>query len=209
MCEPILSGQADAVAGGVRLASHLERDWMQPAHRTWLADTGYLDPTAPHEMVGGNMAFGRHVLDRVPRFDPELGLGALGQGEDSLFSWQLVRAGYRIASALDVAVEHRFDPRRLLRASFLASAERRGRTIAYQRYHWEHTDLPDWARRLRRWRLRFLLHRLAAPQRPREGMPLWEMHAREQIALLRHWPTEAARPRNYERFGLVKRDPHS
>ena len=203
LCRPILSRTADAVAGGVRLAPHLERPWMERTHRTWLADTGYLDPREPQEMVSANMAIGRHVLARVPAFDPELGPGALGQGEDALLSWQLLRAGFQIAPALDVAVEHHFDASRLQRASFRDAAERRGRTLAYQQHHWEHLTVPDAGLRVRRARLRLWLRSLASPRRA-EGMPVWEMDLRERIAFLRQWRIESTRPRNYERFGLVK-----
>jgi glycosyltransferase involved in cell wall biosynthesis len=205
MCEPVLSGTADAVAGGVRLAPHLERPWMRPVHRAWLAETSYIDAERPQEMVSANMAIGRHVLARVPGFDPELGPGALGQGEDALFSWQLLRAGFRIAPALQVSVEHHFDPRRLSRTGFREAAERRGRTMAYLGYHWRHDEPPDAARRLRRRSVRFLLGRVAAPGRSREGMSPWELHEREQLACLRHWCRLRGQPRNYDRLGLVKR----
>jgi glycosyltransferase involved in cell wall biosynthesis len=207
MARPILTGAADAVAGGVRIAPHLERPWMERVHRTWLADTGYIRRGAPQEMVGANMALGRHVLARVPAFDPELGPGALGQGDDSLFSWQLLRAGFRIADALDVAVEHHFDPRRLLRASFHQSAERRGRVLAYQRHHWEHLTFPH--ERLHGLRAAVSLrvrHVICRRERTRsEGMPAWELFAIERRAFLRQWRIEQRRPRNYERFGLRKR----
>jgi glycosyltransferase involved in cell wall biosynthesis len=207
MCRPILAGAADAVAGGVHIPPSLERSWMEPLHRAWLADTGFIDPHTPHEMVSANMAIGRHVLARVPGFDHELGPGALGQGEDALFSWQLLHAGFRIGPALDVAVEHHFDPHRLVRRSFRDTAERRGRALAYQDYHWKHVDLPDARRRLHRRWVRFLLARARDWRSPlrREGMATWEMLAREQLAFLRQWQVESARPRNYERFGLVKR----
>ncbi len=204
MCAPILAGRADAVAGGVRLAPHLERPWMERPHRTWLADTGYLDPHAPQEFVSANMAIGRHVLERVPAFDPELGPGALGLGEDALFSWQLLRAGFAIAPALDVAVEHHFDARRLTRRGFRDAAAHRGRTLAYQRHHWEHLEVPEVARRFRRRRLKFALGMVTHPFPPTEGMPIWEMFLREDLAFLRHYRLERTRPRNYERFGLIK-----
>jgi glycosyltransferase involved in cell wall biosynthesis len=204
MSRPIVEGAADAVAGGVRLAPHLERPWMERVHRTWLAETVFLDPRQPQEMVGANMAFGRHVLAVVPAFDPELGLGAFGQGEDSLFSWQLVRAGFRLRGALEVAVEHHIDPRRLLRASFGEAAVRRGRVLAYQRHHWEHLSVPHpWRRRLRA-SLALALRRAREPQAQHlvEGMPAWEMLALEHLAFLRQWRIEQRRPPNYDRFGL-------
>jgi len=207
MCRPILRGDADAVAGGVRVASHLRRPWMRPLHLTWLASTEYIDRTTPQEMVSANMAFGRHVLARVPGFDAELGPGALGQGEDALFSWQLLRAGFRIAPALDVAVEHHFEPSRLLRPSFRETAHRRGHTLAYQRHHWEHVELPDANRRFRRKLVRLALLRVRRWREclASEGMPEWEMLALENLAFLRRWTVERARPRRYDRFGLVAR----
>jgi GT2 family glycosyltransferase len=205
MCRPILTGRADAVAGGVTLAAHLRRPWMRPLHLTWLASTEYIDRDAPQEMVSANMALGRHVLARVPGFDPALGPGGLGQGEDALFSWQLREAGFRIAGALDVRVEHHFEPARLRRTSFAETARRRGRTLAYQRHHWEHLELADAARRLRRKRLRLALDRV---RRWRdllagEGMAEWEMRALENLEFLRRWDAERARPRRYERHGLA------
>ena len=77
MSEPILSGRADAVVGGVRIAPHLERCWMESTHRTWLAGTQDINPKQPERMVGASMAFARQVLDKVPQFDTELGPGRL------------------------------------------------------------------------------------------------------------------------------------
>jgi hypothetical protein len=110
MCEPILLGKAQAVAGGVRIAPKLHRPWMEALHRGWLASTEGIDPAAPYTMFGANMGFSREVLSKVPAFDTELGPGALGFGDEMLFSWQLLEAGYQIHGALDVAVEHHFEP---------------------------------------------------------------------------------------------------
>ena len=205
LCAPILACAADAVAGGVRLAAHLERPWMTARHRTWLASTEWLAAGAPEEMVGANMALGRHVLAAVPSFDVELGAGALGYGEEALFSQQLLRAGFRIASAFDAMVEHHVDPARLTRAGFAKAAELRGRTLAYRRHHWEHLEIPHPARRFRRRWLRLAVGRLAHPRPAPEGMANWEMSLREDVAFLHQWRIEHTRPRNYERHGLVKR----
>jgi hypothetical protein len=189
------------------LAPHLLRPWMESPHRIWLASTEFIDPAAPGEMVGANMAFGRHTLTKVPAFDQELGPGALGQGADSLFSWQLARAGFRIGSALNVAADHHFDPDRLTRKSFLASAAKRGRTLAYQRWHWCHEGLAHPTRRLAVRLMRLARGRLAerSTGRSAEGISVWEMYLMEEIHFLRRWRTERTRPRNYERRGLVRR----
>src|SRR5688572_15573077 len=102
MCGPILRGEADAVAGGVRLAPHLERPWLTDFLRVWVACTDGIDSDHPTSMVGANMAFSRKVLERVPAFDPELGPGALGFDDEAMFAWQLLEAGYRLLAAPDV-----------------------------------------------------------------------------------------------------------
>ena len=85
MCEPIWSGRADMVAGGVRLAPPLARDWMTPSLRSFLSSTELLSAVDPAWVVAANLAFSRRVLARVPAFDPELGPGALGFEDEVLF----------------------------------------------------------------------------------------------------------------------------
>jgi GT2 family glycosyltransferase len=91
-------------------------------------------------MVGANMAFHRRVLDKVPGFDVELGPGpeGLGNFEDTMFSWQLIAAGYKLVGALDVAVEHHFDLTRLAWENVVDSARKMGRSHAFVFYHWRH-----------------------------------------------------------------------
>ena len=80
MCEPILSGRGDAVAGGVIIPPNLLRPWMTPMHRSMMCETTRLGGAAPTEFVGANLAFGRHVLEKVPWFDTELGPGHRSHG---------------------------------------------------------------------------------------------------------------------------------
>ncbi len=207
MCEPFLQRKANLVAGGVRIAPHLVRSWMTLRHRSYLAATDWLDPQAPHSAVGANIAFSRDLLQRVAGFDPELGPGRLGFGEEELFCAQLVKAGIPIYGRLDVAVEHHFDPSRLKRASWLETAERRGRVNAYITYHWHNRDY-----RLARLRLALAVAKLAAHRAlsgkpPEEGCGEREMQLLYQIGELKQYQIERHRPRNYERHGLVKRGP--
>ena len=111
MCQLIEKGEADVTAGEVTLAPDLERDWMTPFHRGWLADTRGL----PKERLpfGVNMAFHRRVLKAVPTLDTDLGPGALGSGEEILFALQLKEAGFRIVAVPSV-IEHHFQASRLL-----------------------------------------------------------------------------------------------
>ncbi|HEX8187467.1 MAG TPA: glycosyltransferase [Pyrinomonadaceae bacterium] len=206
MCAPLLAGGAHAVAGGVRIAPHLERPWMGWMHRACLASTDSLDPREPEHMVGANMAFSREVLERVPAFDTELGPGASGFHDESLFSAQLRRAGYRIASAFGVTVEHHFDESRLGRESFLDTVRKMGRSSAYWAYHWEHEEVRRPRVELALARLRLAKWRVQRGRECRgpEGMPEWEMVLLKRVHFYRQYLRERVRPRNYERHGLVK-----
>jgi glycosyltransferase involved in cell wall biosynthesis len=141
MGRPILDGKADAVAGGVGFPPDIAVALAQPpfsSRRSWFASTEELNREAPTRMVGANMAFHRHVLDRVPGFDVELGPGALGFDDETLFSWQLLVAGYKLVGALDVVVEHHFDTSRLTEEGLIDLARKMGHSHAFVYYHWEH-----------------------------------------------------------------------
>ncbi len=207
MCEPILSGKADAVAGGVRFAPHLLRGWMTLEHRSSLASTERLNLDTPEEMVGANMAFARKVLEKVPKFDVNLGPGALGFGDDTLFSFQIKQAGYTLAGALDTVVEHHFDPARLTRKSHLEAAAKIGRTRGYLAHHWLHEDVaqPRLCLAKRLLRLRYARVRRRNEVAQPEGVPLWEKNVLMDIFFYRQYLQERTKPRLYERKGLVKR----
>lgn len=162
LCAPILSGHTDAVAGQVSLAPQLQRPWMTPLHRAWLAETAWLDAPGIVGMVGANMAFHRDALSKTPGFCEALGPGALGYGDDQLFAWQLAAAGFRITRATTPAVVHYPNPNRLLRKAWLAAAEARGRSQAWIGLHWfgwkarcAPLKLHFARMRLNRWRARF------------------------------------------------------
>jgi glycosyltransferase involved in cell wall biosynthesis len=202
---PLASGQADAVSGRVTLAPHLRRPWMRPIHEAWLAATDYLDAESPTTAVGANMAVRRAVLSRVPGYDPELGPGRLGLWEDTLFSLQLREAGFRLRSAPAAAVEHHFEPERLLRAGFLARARAEARSSAYVAWHWRHES----PRRARTTIVRWYLH-LAAKRLLRwrdwhssEGIAEWELNLLTGIEFDRYFLRESKRPRRYAPRGLA------
>ena len=206
MIAPIVEGRADAVAGGVRLAPHLQRDWLTPVHKAKLADTGLMRNEAPGMLVGANMAFSRRILARVPGFDPELGPGALGFHDEGLFGEQLQLAGFRLGGALDTIVEHHPESNRLLRSSWLHSARAFGRSSAYMLHHWHHGTMTwPYLRLLRKqaqlalWRLR---HKI--PPDDSEGMALEEIGMQQNIFQLQQYLIERKRPHNYQKRGLVK-----
>lgn len=206
MIAPIVEGRAQAVAGGVTIAPHLMRFWMEAHHKMWLASTYHYKPDAPTGLIGANMALSRAVLDRVPGYDPELGSGGLGFGEETLFAEQIKRAGFKIGGALDVAVEHHFDASRLQRQSLLERARTGGESFAYIHYHFQHMKyrLPRlrlglaWLK-LQSWRIRN--RRLC---REPEGLSEKEMML---VHDFHHWKgflRQTKRARNYSDHGFVK-----
>lgn len=197
---PLRNGRLDAVSGHVTLAPHLERDWMQPLHRSWLAAPQNGD-SGPPELIGVSMAFRRQVLEKVPGFDGVLGAGALGFGEDSLFSWQLTEAGFRLGCERCARLTHHPDPARLLEGAWVKAARARGRTQAYLRHHWLHEDVPQpWVREWW-WRCKLRL-RDRNPRPEREGCPCWKISYWAQIEMCQAFRRERLRPRRYERRGL-------
>lgn len=207
MCRPIASGEGDAVAGGVVFPTELER--RIPCRAGWFASTSEIPVHSPDRFVGANMAFHRRILSHVPAFDTELGPGALGFGDETLFAMQTIQAGFRLVSRFEVAVEHHFGPTRLTRASMLDTAWRIGRSHAYIAYHWRHVsatwsklhDAKCWAGLLGR-RLIYS-PKCFVLQRPEE----WELKRVEAAGYRSQLVREEGRARNYERFGLVKRNP--
>jgi glycosyltransferase involved in cell wall biosynthesis len=194
---PFARRDVSAVTGPVWIAPDLVRPWMRSTHRSWLAET-----TRSTDGVGANLAIRREVLADVPRFDPELGPGALGLWEDTLFLRQVRSAGHRIVTADDAPAIHHFSSERLDRAAWLRHAAAQGRSEAYVGWHWEHA--PDHAALSRELALqvRLLFRRL---RRRRDGpAPEWELDLIAGIAFERQWRRERQRRRAYSRHGLVK-----
>jgi glycosyltransferase involved in cell wall biosynthesis len=209
LASPLLSGRGDAAVGQIDLAPHLQRSWMTDLHKRWLAT-----PDAPlrrgTELIGANMGFHRSMLELVPGFDPELGPGALGFGDDTLFSWQLQEAGARLLEVPGARNVHHPDPARLQRRQWLRAAVARGRTLAYLSHHWLHHTVTA-PRAIAAYYLAKLMARrsLDRPMRDdAEGCPRWEISFLSRIAKYRQFATERRRTRNYTRRGLKKLDSH-
>lgn len=188
MIAPIRSGRADAVAGGVKLAPHLQRSWqdVDPWLTSLLATTHTLDPDTPQRMVGANMAVARHVFQQLPPFDPNLDAGSpIGLGGETLFSLQLQNAGFHLAAAFSVVVEHHCNPDRLSRMSYLKATEKVGRSQGYIDYHFKGAPIRPVRHAVELgWRYVKLavgcLLRYSDTRQP-EGLPGWEMALRTQI----------------------------
>jgi glucosyl-dolichyl phosphate glucuronosyltransferase len=204
MCGPIAGGEADAVAGGVRMAPHLLRDWMKGVHNGWLAvsNEGFFRSS----MTGANMAFSRKVLAKVPAFDPELGPGASGYSDDTLFSLQLNQAGFVIAKRYEVVVEHWIDEARLKHSSWIDAARKRGRTKAYLAHHWHHTSVESVLPKLLLASLRLLKWRVTHPngQVDAEGCAEEELWLERSVSFHKQFLIERRRPRAYAQHGTVK-----
>lgn len=204
--QPIAEGKYDALAGKVSIAPQLSRAWMGKMHLGWLASTDYLDPVAPDRAVGANMSFSRRVLERVYGFDAELGPGALGLWEDTLFSLQLREAGFRLGNASDASVVHHFDPSRLSRAAFLGRARAEGKSSAYVAWHWRHDIRSGCMARIANCNIHLLLKRMLRWKdwHRTEGVAEWEMYLVGGIAFERHFLFESGRPHAYDKRGSRK-----
>jgi glycosyltransferase involved in cell wall biosynthesis len=202
---PLRDGRYDAVAGRIVLAPHLARPWIRPEYAVRLAVlNGLMEGEV--EMFCANMGIRRSVLHKVPAFDPELGPGALGFGEDTLFSWQVALAGFRLGFVEQAVAVHHPDPSRLRRSAWLDSARKRGRTRAYLLHHWRHEALPFPRLCWLGLAAKLFLRRIIQPPGALhdEGCPLWEMGYLRGMAQYRHFLVERRRPRNYAKQGLVK-----
>lgn len=136
MCMPMVQGEADAVQGMVLPAPELRRPWLKGIYADAMAIVEPGRAGSPQSLVGANMAFRRSVLKAVPCFETELGAGAAGFGEDTLFGIMIHRAGYRMVYAHDAVVEHHFEPGRLAATSFLQWAARASRASALMDVKW-------------------------------------------------------------------------
>ena len=207
MLDPLAGGRADAVAGGVVLAAELQKPWMSSMHRAWLAETCWLERGSPQSYVGANMAIARHVLEKVPQYDEALGPGALGYGDDVLFSSQLRHAGYCIADALDVCVIHHPESERLTKKSWLKAAWARGLSRAHVGHHWDHWPCRGGRLKTARTAAALAWWRLRHPRKiDDEGCDEAELRLVFEHAVAVGHLNESNHARHYEKNGLKRRE---
>lgn len=209
MCLPILENRVDAVAGGVRLPSSYNEALSglpDSCFRPWFAESSDVSEAKPGRMIGANMAFARSVVARVPKFDPELGPGARGFFDETLFSWQLIAAGFRIAFSSTATVEHHFDQSRLTPESLLATARAMGRSHAFVFYHWDHhvSRLPS-IKVARCWLKRGLI-RLSSVWQQGGQLSKAAIEVERELAFHCEYLNQCSRPRKYARQGLIPLD---
>jgi len=204
MVEPIVAG-GHASVGSIQVPASHRLPWMTEYHLSSLGQNDYMR-TGRGDIIGGAMAFHRRVFDVIGGFDPELGPGGLGFGEDTLFSQQMKIAKMRIAYVMSAYADHCFDLSRLRRQEFLNRAVAVGRSIAYIKYHWEHNDKPL---EYYESKLRHVQPLVCADAEVTESDPAAPAHEQE---IARHillgeclqMPIEKQRPRNYQKFGFTK-----
>lgn len=202
MAGPLLARECDAITGRIQLAKELVRPWMQPMHDVWLAAARVVNS----ELVGACMGFHRSVLDRIPEFDAELGAGALGFAEETLFSNQLLLAGFRLNTIEEPCVQHYPRASRFVRREWLSAAKSRGRSSAYILHHWEHSELEFPLFRSCYYQLKLWVRRVVqgTPGLEEDGAPEWELSYLVELEKYRGFLKERSRPRNYEKHGLRK-----
>ncbi|MFM7261947.1 MAG: glycosyltransferase family 2 protein [bacterium] len=195
MTRPLLSGEADAVAGEVMIPPHLAGLTRSTPLERWLflvASSCNINFAAPESMVGANMAFARTVLLHVPNFDVALGPGpeSLGFFDETLFCRRLRDAGLKLVGVpgAGAAVQHHFDPSRLEPKQLIDSCFRMGRSEAYcdrASGHDKQVRHPRLARliaemRFAAWRLRAVLL-----QRPTDARVELRMRRAWQVGYLK------------------------
>jgi glycosyltransferase involved in cell wall biosynthesis len=205
MSGPLLARDCDAAGGCTKLAKEICRPWMTKTLKAGLAffdDPGY----GPVEFIGANMGVHRSVFERIPAFDPEIGPGALGLYEDTLFSWQMAEAGFRLRYIPEAFAVHHPDPTRLLRRHCLSASRAFGIGKAYALHHWRHEEVPFPRLRNCYFALKLRLRRFLEPPPPldAEGIPPWEISYVAEMEKNRHFLIERQRPRNYSKRGLRK-----
>lgn len=206
LAQPIIAKNADAVQGGyVHPRTHL-RPWMSTSNAHGPMTDDWLRNCKPDSLIGLNMAFGRHVLQKVPAFDVELGPGQLGFADDSLFGMQLHAAGFRIVAEVDAKIEHHYDLSRLSRAHLLKRARAAGRSNAYLDYHWHHKTVEKPGFILAKMNIKMPLMKMRRWRdvRAREGLSQWENDALQWKAYLEQMCLQQNTPRKYEKHGLRK-----
>src|SRR4030095_8990803 len=121
--------------------------------------------------------------------------------EKTLFSKQLLSAGFRIMSLFNTAVEHHLDLTRLSRGNLLEAARKMGRSDAFIFHHWEHD-------RSRLVVLRYIQALIVHSWMRFAGKLIVcsppAIQAEMNLAFLRECLVQRRRPRKYHKDGLPR-----
>jgi glycosyltransferase involved in cell wall biosynthesis len=178
MSAPLLSGDYDIVAGLAAFPEGYLDGYLHPEQEYFLpGDTKYIDPNAPQSAIGLNMAFHKRVFEKL-RFDPKLGAGKLGVGEESMLCKQAVKMGFKITCVPDSLVIHYFDRARLVRSECLKNFKSLAESHAYVDFHLGIPTKPFMRLRYLKARLMLVFMRIIKKNdmaRP-YGLPKWEAY---------------------------------
>jgi len=193
LTEPILSGSADAVGGGVRIPATIKPAWTTSDHEEWLASTDHWERDREPILIGASMAIARHVFAALGGFDEDV-----SQAIDSMYSYRLVAAGFRLLLRHDVVTEHHVDQYRLTRKGLTEQAIQRGEYYAFEVRHFRH-----WRPRLVRLRWLVAKGRLIRCRARLRGpltdhnLALPEMRLMQEVAF---WPAYLRRRSEMPRY---------
>ena len=180
LSEPILSGQADAVGGGIVIPEEVKPPWTRSEHEEWLASTAHWEATREPVLVCANMAIGRHMFQAIGGFDEDL-----AWAPDTMVSHRLLAAGFTLVLRHDIVMEHWLEAARFTREGLERQAGRRAELQAYLVHHWE----GRWIRLPRlRWvvaKLRLAAHRATLGRLTNANLALPEMRLMQRVAF---WP---------------------
>lgn len=205
MARPLLEMRCDAVTSRISLGEELHRPWLSSYHGVFLASTTPAE-TSP-DLIGASMGIHRSVFNVIGPFDVNLGPGASGFGEEALLCRQMRELGLQIHPVHDSQVIHHPEASRLLRKSWLATAENIGKSEAYIMHHWEHARINFPTVRETYLRIKLFIRRLIQgdSELDAEGCAVWEISYLIRIATLRHFVRESRKPRNFPFRGLSER----
>lgn len=195
LSEPVLSGEADAVGGGVLIAEQVKPSWIRPEHEEWLASTAHWEATREPLLVGANMAIGRHVFRAIGGFDEDV-----AWAPDALISHRLVAVGFKLVLRHDIVMEHWVEAARFTRAGLAKQAGRRAETQAFLVHHWEGRRFSFPHLRWLGATLRLTLHRAASGRLTNGNLALPEMRLMQRIAF---WPAYLRCRKEPRRFSQI------
>lgn len=211
---PVVNRRADGAMGFTSLPDYVTTSGLPEQLHYFFArfDHGAVANGVPKWIATSNFCIARAALTADLTFDEELGPGASGFCEDTLFYEQLKVLGRRIVSVPEARVEHRFNPKRLERQAVYRMAGSMGKSEAYVDYHWKQVKSEGIATRRKLAGLRYGKAFLrsgewaagkARKTRADVDVPLWyALHARgywQQMA------EEVKRKRNYAHPDILKR----
>ncbi len=118
-------------------------EWLGPLHRQFLAETAFGDaPICPFEggFIGANMSFRKSAIPSENPFEPLLGPGRAGFGEEEHFAEAIMRSGFVGYYNHLASVKHVISPERLDPKYFTDTALRMGRSLSFRLAIGEHQD---------------------------------------------------------------------